>query len=827
MRCTSNHVTHPAGLRGLAVAMVMVVAAMWQGRSLAAEPTGLDVVVVLDVSGSMKTHDPRRLSQFAVEVLTAFLGDGDRIGLVPLGGDAAPLPLAPVTEAREALPGHLEGLAYGGGTPCDRALEAADKLLDSATSDPARQVVVFLTDGVCHEGAADKRTRDESLLARATAMGGRGRRIFGIPLGPEADLALVSSLTALSETDFSPSRVDDARQLPAQFARLSALFRGTEARQLPLARGPNTLEVDPYVRRLTLLGTADRAPLALSVPTPPEGASAAALARVASGRFPKAGASWSGWSTLHLDRPDAGAWRLDASEAGAAVIVYDYDLSPTLVASRRDGTPLEGGVAAGETMRLEATLVTPQGEPVTAAFLAAATVRLDVRAPGETEWRTLGAMTPDSAGRLVQETAFQALGRHLLRARIVRGESLDLTAWLPLSVGPVLTLPSGATDERAGGLRCLDPDGENRFDVVLKDALGAPLASNDGLLTELDLSLWAGPGEAAETPLSRVALFAKAPDAPGAFTARWKPPAPGPWRTELRAVSAAPSPRGGNLDLRVPGPPAFAPTPRLSVEGAAPALALRPGDEVRFTLTARNEGASPPLTYRADLSGLSLPSGVTAGAETTGDTVAVTVRASEELPADGPISGVIRVVADGPCVSGLDAGTIALAGSATTFTFWEAWGDLILAAIVLFILLLIVLKVVRCRSHTYSFRTDPMVTYGPVIGADDETQFRPAAGRTSSHDVVPRRVLFGCRSARIHWFQSNDAFQRQGDGKSFFLEACPGGQIQLVTRGAMVELWNWNHTARLPKPDQPASGVATLPLRTGVTYRIGNAYFSI
>jgi len=801
------------------VGVLTLLALALPNAAAASEPIGLDVVVVLDVSGSMKTHDPRRLSQFAVEVLAAFLNDSDRLGLVPLGGDAAPLPLTPLTEARASLPARLEAFTYGGGTPCGDALAAADAMLDGATSPPSRQVVVFLTDGVCHEGAADKRTRDEALLGRAEAMGRRGRRLFGIPLGPEADLALVSALTALSDTAFTPARVDDARQLPAQFARLSALFRGTEARALPLARGANTLEIDPYVRRLIVLGTVDRAALTLSAPTPPEGATVTTPPRVASGRFPRAGASWSGWSTLHLDRPDAGPWRLDASEAAAAVIVYDYDLSPVLRVTRPDGAPPEGGAAAGETLHIEALLVTPDGAAVTPAFLRDATVRLDVRAPGQTEWRALGAMSPDAAGRVVQDTAFQGLGRHHLRARIVRGESLDLTAFLPLTVGPVLALPAAADDDAVGGLRCLDPEGDNRFEVTLRDALGAPLTTDEALLSELDLSLWAAPGAAEPTPLTRVALFAPG-DTPGAFVAHWKPTSPGPWRTEIRAVSAAPSPRGGNLDLRVPGPPAYAPAPSLGLTGAAPQIALRPGDAVSFVLNVTDAGTSLALAYRADMKALTLPGGVSATAETVGTAITVTLTAADPLDAGGVLSGRVAVTAEGPCVPAHEVGAITVTGEATPWTFWEAWGDYIVIAIILLGLIALLLKVARCRAHTSEFPPGFALTIG---------RNRPQNVRTScqaADRAAPRRVVFGCRSARIHWFDED--FQARGRRDSFFVEACPGGRAQLVTRGArVVYLSPGTNPTALPADQQPDENATTLLLERSRIYQIGDVFFRI
>ncbi len=254
----------------------------------------------------MQTHDPKRLSQFAVETLAQFLDDDDRLGVVPLGPGET-LPLTPVATVRMGLGEYLGGLVFSGGTPCLDALEGAHALLRSSPTDPSNQVIVFLTDGVCHEGDRDKAIRDATLIDRVEEMARHGRRLFGIALGPEADAAFVGTLSQLTDAEWPAEPVRDARQLPAIFARLSASFRATEAKDLTLSVGEAVLPIDPYLRRLTVLATAESQPVATPDPRSPSDDTSA---KPISGRFPKTGRTYSGWSLLRLDRPEAGDWKV-------------------------------------------------------------------------------------------------------------------------------------------------------------------------------------------------------------------------------------------------------------------------------------------------------------------------------------------------------------------------------------------------------------------------------------------------------------------------------------------------------------------------------------
>ncbi len=113
------------------------------------EGAGIDIMLCLDVSGSMLARDfsPNRL-QASIQVAKEFVRQrkGDRIGLVIFAGQS--LGLAPLTTDNQAVWMQLDKLNYGllqDGTAIGSGLASAvDKL---SASETASRVIILLTDG--------------------------------------------------------------------------------------------------------------------------------------------------------------------------------------------------------------------------------------------------------------------------------------------------------------------------------------------------------------------------------------------------------------------------------------------------------------------------------------------------------------------------------------------------------------------------------------------------------------------------------------------------------------------------------------------------------
>jgi len=142
---------------------------------------GIDIEIVLDVSGSMGSEDfqPENRLEVAKEVVKEFIAGrtGDRIGLVVFSGTA--LTQAPLTTDREMLRFLVDSVELGSlsrGTAIGVALAtAAARLQDSEAES---RVVVLVTDGVSNAGEIDPRSA-------AALCDGLGLKVYTIGVGTE------------------------------------------------------------------------------------------------------------------------------------------------------------------------------------------------------------------------------------------------------------------------------------------------------------------------------------------------------------------------------------------------------------------------------------------------------------------------------------------------------------------------------------------------------------------------------------------------------------------------------------------------------------------
>lgn len=150
----------PFALMMLALALLSIAAARPQsGRSHEVVRTeGIDIMLVLDISGSMAAEDfqPDNRLEVAKRVIRQFIAGrrGDRIGLVLFAGKA--FTQCPLTVDYEVLAAFLERAEIGqieDGTAIGMALAtAANRLRDTKAKS---RVIVLLTDGMNNRGEID------------------------------------------------------------------------------------------------------------------------------------------------------------------------------------------------------------------------------------------------------------------------------------------------------------------------------------------------------------------------------------------------------------------------------------------------------------------------------------------------------------------------------------------------------------------------------------------------------------------------------------------------------------------------------------------------
>jgi Ca-activated chloride channel family protein len=213
--------------------LVLLAAARPQfvGAPLSLPMTGRDLLMAVDLSGSMEEQDFQLGGEW-VDRLTAtkalakdFIGRrvGDRIGLILFGREA--YLQTPLTFDRATVQSLLDeaviGLA-GKETAIGDAIGLAIKTLADAGVDKGRRVLILLTDGANTAGAVEP-------LKAAKLAAQRGMTIYTIGIG--ADAMMVRSLFGVHQ--INPSADLDERTLRA-IAKLTggAYFRARDTKEL-------------------------------------------------------------------------------------------------------------------------------------------------------------------------------------------------------------------------------------------------------------------------------------------------------------------------------------------------------------------------------------------------------------------------------------------------------------------------------------------------------------------------------------------------------------------------------------------------------------------
>lgn len=167
-------------LRLLAIALIIVVLARPQSRSSFKDvkTEGIDIVICLDISGSMLSKDfkPNRI-EAAKEVAQNFIDSrpNDRIGLVIFSGES--FTQCPLTTDHAVLKNLFAGIHTGmvaDGTAIGNGLATAvSRVKDSKAKS---KVVILLTDGVNNQGSVAPLTAAE--IAKAF-----GVRVYDVGIG--------------------------------------------------------------------------------------------------------------------------------------------------------------------------------------------------------------------------------------------------------------------------------------------------------------------------------------------------------------------------------------------------------------------------------------------------------------------------------------------------------------------------------------------------------------------------------------------------------------------------------------------------------------------
>lgn len=119
----------------------------------------VDLVVVVDSSGSMQYSDPNRTALEAVKILVDMMPANDsRVGIVSFNTEATVLTKNPSGEDSlvslaeftgvETIRTDVSNISYSGGTGIGNALHAATELLDKCSDNNHTKAIILFTDGI-------------------------------------------------------------------------------------------------------------------------------------------------------------------------------------------------------------------------------------------------------------------------------------------------------------------------------------------------------------------------------------------------------------------------------------------------------------------------------------------------------------------------------------------------------------------------------------------------------------------------------------------------------------------------------------------------------
>ena len=217
---------------------------------------GIDIEIVLDISGSMGAEDfqPENRLEVAKSVVKDFIAQrpADRIGLVVFSGSA--LSRAPLTGDRQMLAFLVDSLALNtlpDGTAIGVALANAASRLKNGEAES--KVVILVTDGVNNAGAIDP-------MSAAAICQGLGIRVYTIGVGTQGrvpvPLPTTNPLTGRQEIRRVMMNVEVDEELLREIATRTdgKFFKATDPEALrqvfaeidELERTP--LQIKEYVR---------------------------------------------------------------------------------------------------------------------------------------------------------------------------------------------------------------------------------------------------------------------------------------------------------------------------------------------------------------------------------------------------------------------------------------------------------------------------------------------------------------------------------------------------------------------------------------------------
>jgi Mg-chelatase subunit ChlD len=212
----------------------------------------LDIVFVLDNSGSMRNNDPNFITKEVVTNFLAGLGERSRLGMVIFDESAnlvEPLTSLDSAEVRARFLASLDVINFKGKfTNSPAAIERAIYELKTNGRQDAKKIIIFLTDGIVDTGNKSQDLEKENWLKEDLTRESKnaGIRILGIAFTDNADFRLIQTLAV--RTDGEYFRVFEVADLQEVFTRIKRTIAEPSAQET-LVSTAETNRLTPIERK--------------------------------------------------------------------------------------------------------------------------------------------------------------------------------------------------------------------------------------------------------------------------------------------------------------------------------------------------------------------------------------------------------------------------------------------------------------------------------------------------------------------------------------------------------------------------------------------------
>lgn len=282
---------------------------LWTGIAQAETSAGMDVVLVLDSSGSMKRNDPKRMRVEAAKMFVTLLDEKDRVAVVSFSGKAETkanlLSLKTVKNEKQLLKTIENISASGAHTNIHDALNEGFGLLKR--SKRKEKILVLMSDGKMDVGAREK---DLLLLERTLdvltpALARKNIKVYSIAFTENSYMPLLR--LAAKDTNGHFSLLKTANGIHQVFENI--FERSKNPDMLPLQE--DSFIVDDSVNEITIVASKFRPNSVISLENP--------SGEDFNEENENPGVKWFNakkFDLITIKNPAPGYWRIKFSEGG-------------------------------------------------------------------------------------------------------------------------------------------------------------------------------------------------------------------------------------------------------------------------------------------------------------------------------------------------------------------------------------------------------------------------------------------------------------------------------------------------------------------------------